>query len=72
VLLALLQGGAHGRQRDGEVGAGIAVRNRKYIDAIEMFRIGDDAGDAGQQAARKPLSVEVGNAGRRGAVRNAG
>jgi hypothetical protein len=65
VLLALRQGGAHGSQRDGEVGAGIAVRDRKHINAIEMFRIGDDAGDAGQQSARKPLSVKVSDAGRR-------
>ena len=32
----------HGTERDGEVRAGIAIRDRKYVDAVELRSMGDD------------------------------
>ena len=50
-----------GLEREGHVGAGIAVRNGKNVDAVQVFAALEQVRDAGRQRPQQARGVEIGN-----------
>ena len=60
VLVAVtIQDPERGAQREGEVGARVAVCDREHVDAVEQFLLPEHAMDTGAQRCGKRIPVHV-------------
>ena len=54
-----LQDTEHRAHRDREIGAGVAVRNREYVDLVQMLLPREQPHDAGPERAVQAQAVEA-------------
>ena len=59
VAAHVAQGLADTGQGEAEIAAGIAIRNRKHVDAVEQITLGDDPANTCNQGLLEHATISV-------------